>query len=102
MAKGDPYPSPWVWTARDMNGNALTITLPFDNTTKALQNGGSIHRDPGCLFSRIVWGVPSDPNAKRSPQVPAGDTAVTAAQILAFSGFTTVNDILALQVTAEA
>lgn len=101
MAKGDPYPSPWQWTATDGAGLKISIVIPFDNTTKALQDGGSIHRDSGCRFSRIVWGVPSDPGSKRSPQVPAGDTAVSAAQILAFSGFTTVNDILAVQVTAE-
>jgi hypothetical protein len=101
MAKGDPYPSPWMAVFNDNTGLFIRITIPFDNTTKAILDGGVIHRDPGCRWTRIVWGVPSDGAAKRSPAVPVGDTAFTAAQVLAFSGFSTINDILALQVTAE-
>lgn len=102
MAKGDPYPSPWQWAANDGTGRFIRISIPFDNTTKALLDGGVIHRDVGCRWTKIVWGVPSDPNAKRSPSVPEGDTTFTAAQVQSFSGFTTVDDILAVQVTAEA
>lgn len=102
MAKGDPITSPWEWQALDGEGDIIHITIPFDDVTKVIVDGGVVHRDVGCRWSVIVWGVPSSPDAKRSPPVPEGDTPITAAQIQAFSGFTTIGDLLAVQVTAEA
>lgn len=102
MARGDVPQSPWVWDASDYLGRMIRITIPFDVGSRAILNGGSIHRDVGCLWSRIVWDVPSSPQAKRSPSVPVGDTAVSAAQIQSFAGFTTIDQLLAVQITAEA
>lgn len=101
MAKGDPFLSPWVWDARDYLGRAIVITVPFNDTTRALQ-GATIVRDPDCLYVRIVWDNPSDPQkAKRSPVVPVGTTNLTTQQLRQATGFQTVEDLLAVQVTAE-
>ena len=102
MAKGDPLLSPWYWEAADYLGRKITVTVPFDNATRSILNGTVIHRDEGCLYVRIVWDNPTDATkAKRSPDVPEGDTTLTAQQIRSRTGFRTIEDVLAVQVTAE-
>lgn len=101
MAKGDPLLSPWTWdSGADYLGRHMSITLPFNNTTRAITNGGVIHRDAGCMYTKIVWGVPTSPTSIRSASVPNGDTAISAAQVRAL-GFDTIEQVLALQITAE-
>lgn len=102
MAKGDPLLSPWTWdSGGDYQDRHIRITIPFDNTTKAIQNGIVVHRDTGCLYTKIVIGVPSDPGSQRTASVPNGDTNITANQFRNATGFTTIDQVLALQITAE-
>lgn len=102
MAKGDPLLSPWVWdSGADYLGRHLSITIPFNDATRAIQNGTVVHRDAGCMFTRIVVGLPSDSGAQRTARVPNGDTSATANQFRQATGFTTIDQVLALQVTAE-
>lgn len=101
MTKGDPFLSPWVWDAHDYLDRALTITIPFNNNTRALQ-GATIVRDPGCLYVRVVWDDPTDAaKAKRSPVAPEGTTTLTTNQLRQATGFQTIEDLMAVQVTAE-
>lgn len=103
MARGDIQQSPWIWPGPPGSQGAdpqITITINFNNNTRNIQNG-NIVRDPGCLWQRIVWDTPSSPNAKRSPDIPFGTTNFTAQQIQSFSGFTTIEQVLAVQITAE-
>jgi hypothetical protein len=102
VARGDPYLSPWVWDARDYLGRAIVVTVPFNDATRDILNGIVIHRDTGCLYVRIVWDDPSNPQkAKRSPVVPVGDTTLTAQQLRQATGFRTIEELMAVQVTAE-
>lgn len=102
MAKGDPLLSPYVWdSGADYLGRHISISVPFDESTRAILDGAVIHRDPGCIYTSVVVGVPTDAGAERTGSVPDGDTLVSATQILAIGGFSTIDQILALQMTAE-
>ena len=93
--------SPWTWEARDYVGLAIKITVNFDDATRALTSS-VVHRDTGCQYTKIVFGVPSSAQSKRLP-APAdgqGDRTYTAAQ-MASQGLNTIEDVLNLQITAE-
>lgn len=102
MARGDAQTSPWPWETSDYMGRRITISLPFNESTGAILDGTVIHRDEGCVLSRIVWDDPTD-NVKRkvSPTVPVGDTTLTAPQVRQATGFRNLADVLAVQITAE-
>lgn len=103
MAKGDPLLSPYVWdSGADYLQRHITITIPFNNSTRAVLNGIVVHRDTDCVFTRIVIGVPSDPGSQRTARVSNGDTTFTANQFRNATGFTTIDQVLSLQITAEA
>ncbi len=95
------FSSPYTWGCTDYLGRRLTISIPFNETTRAILNGIAVHRDVGCLWSRVVWGVPTVPTSQRSPAAPEGDSTITANQFRNATGFTTVDEILAVQITAE-
>lgn len=104
MAKGDPLLSPWVWDARDNEGDVIRITVAFDNTTRAI-TGITAFRDAACIYTKIVIGLGADgtPNTTdKTIAVPAGTTVLTASQraALASKGLSTIEDVLALQITA--
>lgn len=100
--RGDPQTSPWIWGSGDYQNRLITITVPFDEATRAIVDGTVVHRDDDCLWSHIVWDDPSNnQKAKRSPVVPFGDTTLTAQQLRQATTFRTIDDILAVQVTAE-
>lgn len=101
MARGDPFLSPWLWAASDYLGRAITITVTFDNTTKALSSG-SIVRATGGLYGHLYigLGVDGSPNSTTHQfAVPVGTTGISKGQFSA-NGLNTIDDILALQITA--
>lgn len=92
---------PYIWPAADYLGRAITITVNFDDGTRLL-SGASIDRAAGCLYSHLYIGkgVDGSPNSTtKSFTVPFGTTNVTQAQMNS-RGFTTIEDFLALQITA--
>lgn len=109
--------SPWVWSAPDYQGLAITISIYFDNTSRALSNtapGGGcvvIHRDSGCQYHRIVFDNPTSGTAERlaAPADGAADNHYSVAQIHnatknqpGFSnGWQTWEDTQTVQITAE-
>lgn len=102
MAHGDPIPSPWVSEFLDYAGRALRITVNFNDTTGALLTT-VIHRDPGCLYTKIVLDDPTDnQKAKRlaAPNDSQGDRTYTANQ-MASQGLNTISDARGVQITAE-
>lgn len=104
MAKGDPLLSPWEWQALDVEGDAIRITVEFDNTTRVI-TGITTFRDAGCAYTRILIGVGADgipDDTDKIVNVPAGTTVLSKGQInnLAGRGVRTVEDVLALQITA--
>lgn len=106
MAKGDPLLSPWVWQALDNEGDAIRITVAFNDTTKAI-TGITAFRDAACAYTKILIGVGGDGTADATDKVvsvPVGTTVLTQNQLnnLKNKGISTIDDILALQITAVA
>lgn len=101
---GAPQPpvSPWVYTAADYQGNTITATVTFNNSTLALQSC-TIVRQSGCVYSHIYFGLGSDGIPNDTPSqfgpVAVGTTNANAQQMASF-GFTTITQVLAGQVTA--
>lgn len=101
MAHGDPLLSPWVWWATDNEGDQIRITVTFNDATRAL-TGATVFRDANCTYRKIYIGLGADgtPDTTTSSfAVAAGSTAITANQ-LRQRGLDTIEDILALQITA--
>jgi hypothetical protein len=93
--------SPWVYQASDYKDHVIRITVTFDNTTKVL-TGATAFRDATCVYTKIYIGLGTDKSPDSTPHriaVPAGTTTVSAAQLSAV-GLSTINDIIALQITA--
>lgn len=100
MAKGDPLTSPYYWASGDYLNRQISFSVEFDETTRDILSV-LIHRDPDCLWTRIIWDDPSNnQKAKYSPTVPEGDTTLTAQQVRQATGFRTIEDMLAVQITA--
>jgi len=102
MTRGDTPVSPWVWDSEDYVGLVIRITVNWNNSTRALQSA-VVHRDDGCQYHTIVFDVPSDAvKSKRlaAPADGAGDKTYTANQMKA-QGLNTIDDVLAVQITAE-
>lgn len=100
--RGDPQTSPWTWEADDYLGRVLSISVPFDTNTGAILDGIVVHRDVGCLWTRILWDDPTNPQkAKLSPSVAEGDTTFTAKQLRQATGITTYTGLTSVQITAE-
>jgi hypothetical protein len=94
-------PNPWVWSANDPLGNTLTISIPWNANTQALQNA-TVTRATGCTLGHIYIGVGADgtPNTSANAYaVPVGSSTVTA-NTLGKNGLNVINDVLALQITA--
>jgi hypothetical protein len=90
-----------VYQASDYKDHVIRITVTFDNTTKVL-TGATAFRDATCVYTKIYIGVGADGTPDATPHkvtVPSGTTTVTAAQLSAV-GLSTINDIIALQITA--
>jgi hypothetical protein len=103
MALGGSVSSPYVWEQRDITGKVIRGTFSFNNQTRAL-TGAVVFRDPGCLKTTIYVGVgvdgqPESTGANRTFVVPDGTTNITANQMTQ-RGFSTIEDVLATQITA--
>lgn len=93
--------SPWMVSVPDYQGNAITVTVTFNNASKAL-TGATVVRDVGCVFTYLSFGLGPDGTPNTAParfNVPIGTTTVTANQLKS-GGLNTINDVLALQFTA--
>jgi hypothetical protein len=102
MAKGDPLLSPWVVQLFDYQQREIRITVNFNNQNRSLTNA-VVHRDSGCVYTKIVFDIPSDGiKSKRlvAPVDGAGDRTYTGNQ-LSGQGLNTIEDCLAVQITAE-
>lgn len=98
MAKGD-IPNPWTYDSGiDANGLSIRISIPWNSSTRALQTPGTVHRDPGCLYTHIYIGLGVDGTPNSTTRVfnltgLSGDVTFTAAQMHT-RGLDTVDDIL--------
>ena len=99
-----PSVSPVVQEFTDFEGRAISISVAFNTTTRAI-TGMSSHRDAGCLFSKILIGTSADGNPDDTDKVvavPFGDRTLNSTQLaaLATHGLATIEDFSALQITA--
>jgi hypothetical protein len=102
MARGDVLVSPWVWQTLDYQGNALTITVPFNDSTRALVNSTTVVRDAGCVYGHLYIGTGTDGTVETTTHsfaIPVGTTTVNARQ-MGNKGLNTIEDVLTLQITA--
>lgn len=94
--------SPYIYEAVDYTRvNVIRITVDFDDTSHVI-TGASVYRDAACLFKKIYIGLGPDGTPDTTPKVfsvPAGTTAITAAQLSHF-GLNSIEDVLALQIVA--
>ena len=94
--------SPWVWSAIDYQNAVIRISVDFNTSTSALLDA-VVHRDASCVYTQIVIGTGADGTVATSSKtfnVPVGTTTVTAAQ-LNLAGLHTIQDVWALQITAQ-
>ncbi|MGN6403382.1 hypothetical protein [Sinomonas sp.] len=94
-------PNPYIWSANDPLGNPLTISVAWRASTRALQNT-TVTRDPACSLGHIYIGLGPDGTPDTSPNayaVPTGSTTINANALKA-NGLSTIDDVLALQITA--
>ena len=103
MGNGLPYvpPNPWVWAAYDRNGIPLTISIPWNTNTRGVQ-GGNVTRTTGCELTTIYIGLGPDgtPNTAANVYTVAEGETSFAANVLRNNGLNTIDDVLALQITA--
>lgn len=95
--------SPYLfYSAGDFQGKIISITLNFDNTTRAMINA-TVFRDPDCVFRKLLIGTGADgspDSSTRVVNVPAGTTVVPAST-LALINLNTPEDFLQFQITAQ-
>ena len=100
-ARGDVEPSPWVSRFADYQGNAITLTVNFNDTTRAILNA-SVQRDEACVFTKILFGVGPDgipDNTETQFTIPAGPSSIGRGAFVAF-GFDKIEDLRTVQITA--
>jgi len=98
MGFGPPPTSPYIYEARDYQGNTIIATFPYDDTTKAINGNLTVHRDAACVYVKVIIGDPLSPIAILP--VPAGDHTITVAQ-LAGVGVTSIDTVINTQITAS-
>jgi len=103
-ARGDVLQSPWVSRFADYQGLAITLNVTFNNATRSI-TGGSITRDVGCVYTKVLVGLGGDGRPDSTDKVfnvggLEGTQSVGAATFTS-RGFTTVESIQALQITAS-
>lgn len=92
----NPPTSPFVWSSGgDYLGRQISLTFSYDNSTHALGDLVS-QRDSGCVWSRLELGVGGQ---KKTVTVPVGSRTFTPAQIQAATGFTSIDQVWALNIT---
>lgn len=96
-----PQTNPYTVEFPDYRGKLIRITVTFNETTRAL-TGATGYRDADCQYKRIYIGTGDDgtpDGALDVVPVPAGTSTVTANQ-LRRNSLRTIEDVLALQITA--
>lgn len=102
-------PNPYVWSSGPDTANLeLRIEFTWDNLLTRALLGILVHRDAGCRYTRILVGLGNDGNPANTDKVIdvsglEGDRTVPGQRIdyLLTHGLATIDDILALQVTAD-
>jgi hypothetical protein len=104
-AHGDPNPpmqSPYAPEFADYQGNIIKITIVFDNATRALLSADA-YRDDACIYRKIYLGKGVDGSPDSTPHVlnvASGTRHLNTQQLINVLGFTTIEQVLDVQITA--
>lgn len=99
--RGDIEPSPWVSRFADYQNNAITLTVHFNNNTRAILNA-NVTRDAPCVYVKILFGVGPGGVPDETPTqftIAAGPSSIARPAFLAF-GFDKIEDLQTVQITA--
>jgi hypothetical protein len=100
-AHGEVAPSPWVSRFADYQDNAITLTVNFNEQTRAVLNA-SVERDAACVYTRILFGRGEDGTPDSTTnffEIPAGPSSIGRGVLLQH-GFDLIEDMQTLQITA--
>lgn len=104
-AHGDPdpgrAPSPYIMEFPDYQNNVIRITINYNDATGSI-TGGSVFRDGACVYHKILVGLGGDGSPDSTTHkfnVPAGTTVLNK-NAFVVSGFDTIEEFWALQITA--
>lgn len=99
---GSGLHSPYVfYETCDYQNNIIRISFTFDENTRVLQTC-TVYRDAACVYKKLYIGLGVDggvDSSVRKVNVPSGTTNVPVAVLSSF-GFSTIESIVALQITA--
>lgn len=98
-SKGDT-PNPWEFGGTDSENREVLVSLPWDSISRALGDA-TTRRDDGCLYRTFLVGVGPDGTPDSTPTqfgIPEGLSQIPQATLNGV-GLTTIDDILAQQVT---
>lgn len=99
-----PLPNPYVWRVWDEAGRQLQVSFSWVPVTRLLL-GITTVRDEGMVWNRVLIGLGSDGSPDTTPwklDVPVGTSDLTGilTGVLVGLGLTTIDNVLATQVTA--
>jgi hypothetical protein len=102
MGDGSGPPNPWTYNATDYVLKKISASIPWSATPDGQGNhpisgNASVHRDPGCMYTKVIIGPPALPTF--TVPVPVGDSTFTVAQMNAI-GLTLIEQVWALNITA--
>jgi hypothetical protein len=100
MPKGET-PNPYTYETTDSEERLFLVSFPWDAGTRALEDATTT-RNEGCDFTRLLLGVGPDGVPDSTPMafdVAEGTNPLTTAT-MAEVGVTTIDDVLAQQITA--
>jgi hypothetical protein len=95
---GNPDPvSPYIFQVLDFQGRRISLTVPYNNTTKAINGSFTVHRDVNCIYTRVIVDVGPDGTPDTSTKVLdmsgfVGDKVFTVNQVTAV-GLLTLADV---------
>lgn len=91
----NPPTSPWVWSSGlDANGGSIEASFAYNNSTHALISLTSVRTST--LWTHMEIGLGAQ---KKTVPVPLGQRTFTGAEIAAATGFTSIEQIWALNFT---
>lgn len=104
MSGGTGLPNnPLVLQFFDYQQRELSLTIDWNPNNQNI-TGATAVRDPGCLYQTLYWGIGPDQKPNSSTMtyatIPSGTTSVSAAQIKQMTGFSTILQVTAIQITA--
>lgn len=92
--------SPWVFQCVDRNNVPFKATFNFNTSTRALTSC-VVARNAGCLYTQLWLGLGSDGTPNTTVDAFNAPSAITnlGAATLATAGLSTIDDVLAIQIT---